>query len=62
MMTPSEFDSEKEGAYLSDGLELTRKSARVGQSSVRRTKRIRVGRRNNSINGIQRRRNKRIDW
>jgi hypothetical protein len=32
------------------------------RSTIQRTKRIRSARRANSANGIQRRRNKRIDW
>ena len=33
-----------------------------GRNTIQRTKRIRSARRSNSANGIQRRRNKRIDW
>jgi hypothetical protein len=32
------------------------------RNTIQRTKRIRSARRSNSSNGIQRRRNKRIDW
>ena len=32
------------------------------RNTIQRTKRIRSTRRSNSANGIQRRRNKRIDW
>jgi hypothetical protein len=32
------------------------------RNTIQRTKRIRSARRSNSANGIQRRRNKRIDW
>lgn len=31
-------------------------------ASIQRTKRIRSAKRSNSVNGMQRRRNKRIDW
>jgi hypothetical protein len=33
-----------------------------GRNTIQRTKRIRSARRSNSANGIQRRKNKRIDW
>ena len=33
-----------------------------GRNTIQRSKRIRSARRSNSANGIQRRRNKRIDW
>lgn len=33
-----------------------------GRNTIQRTKRIRSARRSNSANGMQRRRNKRIDW
>jgi hypothetical protein len=56
-----EFEQENLGT--ANGFDERRgEMAQVTRSPVYRTKRIRSARRSNSVNGMQRRRNKRIDW
>lgn len=61
--TNSNAEFEQEVNEYEDRLEGHRNHS-FGNSgaSIQRSKRIRSARRSNSVNGMQRRRNKRIDW
>ena len=61
--TNSNSEFEQEVNEFEDRFEANRSNA-FGNSgtSIQRSKRIRSARRSNSVNGMQRRRNKRIDW
>ena len=48
--TEDRFESQRSNSFGNSG------------TSIQRSKRIRSARRSNSVNGMQRRRNKRMDW
>jgi hypothetical protein len=64
-MSPTQHNPECEKPELDDHdrLDMSNPAADTFlRNTIQRTKRIRSARRSNSANGIQRRRNKRIDW